>query len=90
MVLQFFLQLGILWEYIQSRCYIERILQMIKVKRYLGNTSSLEVHDTQKETTNCQLGEIKVDHRRWYDTLSEAKADRDYDNCSWCLGGSAR
>lgn len=61
-----------------------------KLKRYLGNTNTLEVHDTNNEDTNCQLDEISSEHRRWYDTLTEAKADRDYDNCSWCLGGSTR
>lgn len=63
---------------------------MIKVKRYLGNTNTLEVHDTQNERASCQLDEIKVEHRRWYDTLSEAKSDKPYDNCYWCLGSSTR
>lgn len=63
---------------------------MIKVKRFLGNTNTDEVHDTDAEKTNCQLDEIKTDHRKWYDTLAGAKADRAYDNCAWCLGGSTR
>ena len=63
---------------------------MIKVKRFLGNTNSLEVHDTQNEKTSCQLDEIKVEHRHWYDTLPNAKADKPYDNCHWCLGNSKR
>lgn len=63
---------------------------MIKLKRYLGNTNTLEVHDTDNENTNCQLEEIKADHRRWYDTLIQAKADENYDTCAWCLGGSTR
>ena len=63
---------------------------MIKLKRYLGNTNTLEVHDTENENTNCQLDEIKSDHRRWYDTLTAAKADEHYDNCAWCLGDSTR
>jgi hypothetical protein len=61
-----------------------------KYKRYLGNTNTLEVHDTQNENSNCQLDEIGSDHRRWYDTLSEAKRDLAYDNCYWCVGGSSR
>lgn len=61
-----------------------------KQKRYLGNTNNLEVHDTSNESSNCQLDEVKSEHRKWYDTLSEAKRDRDYDNCHWCLGGSTR
>lgn len=59
-----------------------------KVKRYLGNTNTLEVHDTDHENTNCQLDEIKSEHR--YDTLREARQDHAYDNCAWCLGDSAR
>lgn len=65
-------------------------VSMLKLKRYLGNINSLEVHDTQNEKTNCQLNEIKVEHRRWYDTLASAKADRSYDPCANCLPGSTR
>ena len=63
---------------------------MIKVKQFLGNTNTLEVHDTQNERTSCQLDEIKPEHRRWYDSLAEAKRDKPYDNCYWCVGGSTR
>ncbi len=63
---------------------------IVKSKRYLGNTNTLEVHDTQNEKANCQLDEIAVEHRKWYDTLAGAKADRSYDNCYWCVGGSTR
>jgi hypothetical protein len=63
---------------------------IVKVKRYLGNTNTLEVHDTQNENANCELDEIKPEHREWYDSLSEAKRDRSYDNCYWCIGGSTR
>lgn len=63
---------------------------MIKLKRYLGNTNTLEVHDTDNEKTNCQLDEILVAHRKWYDTLASAKADKSYDNCAWCIGSSTR
>lgn len=63
---------------------------MRKLKRYLGNTNTLEVHDTRNETRQCQLAEIKPEHRKWYDTLRQAKADRPYDNCHWCIGRSTR
>jgi hypothetical protein len=63
---------------------------VVKVKRYLGNSNTLEVHDTNNEKTNCQLDEIKSEHRHWYDTLTEAKADKAYDNCAYCLTGSTR
>lgn len=61
-----------------------------KVKRYLGNTNTMELHDTQDENTNCQLDEILSEHRKWYDTLTEAKNDYSYDNCAWCIGNLKR
>jgi hypothetical protein len=61
-----------------------------KPKRYLGNVNTLEVHDTSNEQTNCQIDEIAPEHRRWYDSLAEAKRDHPYDNCYWCLGASTR
>jgi hypothetical protein len=60
---------------------------VIKVKRFLGNTNTLEAHDTDNEKTNCELDEILASHRRWYDRLAEAKSDLEYDNCYWCIGG---
>ena len=61
-----------------------------KRKQYLGNTNTLEVHDTYNERLSCHLDAIKLEHRRWYDTLAEAKRDHRYDNCHWCIGGSSR
>ena len=51
---------------------------VLKTKRYLGNTNTTEVHDTANEQTNCELDQILLRHRRWYDTLTEAKADIAY------------
>lgn len=48
---------------------------VVKLKRFLGNTNTLEVHDADRESGNCQLDEIKLEHRRWYDTLAEAKRE---------------
>lgn len=56
-------------------------------KRYLGNKSTKQVHDTKNEQRNCQLSEIAVTHREWFDTLSEAKRNG-YDTCAYCLSGS--
>ena len=63
---------------------------VVKLKRYLGNSNTLEVHDTSNEKIGCHLDEITLAHRHWYDTLAQAKADRSYDNCAHCLGGSTR
>lgn len=61
-----------------------------KRKRFLGNTNTLEVHDTDNEQSNCQLDEIAEEHRKWYDSLAEARNDKDYDNCHYCIGDSER
>jgi hypothetical protein len=63
---------------------------VVKVKRFLGNSNTLEVHDTSREQTNCELDEITNEHRHWYDTIPDAKADKAYDNCAWCIGASTR
>lgn len=65
-------------------------MMIVKIKRYLGNTNTLEVHDTSNERTGCRLDEISTSHRQWYDSLAEAKRDKDYDNCAHCIGGSTR
>jgi hypothetical protein len=59
-------------------------------KRFLGDTGVLDVHDTLNRTSSCRLSHIAPERRRWYDSLSEAKRDRDYNFCPWCLRGSPR
>jgi len=58
---------------------------------YLGNTNKMEVHDLYNEQTNCQIKEIKTEHRKSFnpDTLEQARTEG-FDNCAWCLGGSKR
>lgn len=62
-------------------------------ERYLGNTSSNEVHDLDKEDTSengCQIDEIiAAGHDTPFDTLSAAH-EAGYDNCDKCLGDSTR
>ncbi len=62
----------------------------MKGEQYLGNTSKKEVHDLDKENTNCQIDEIiRAGHDRPFSSLQAAHA-AGYDNCAWCLGGSQR
>jgi hypothetical protein len=63
-------------------------------KRYLGNSDPdhLEVHDLENENTNCQIEEIIAagDAVTFSpDTLAQARSEG-YDDCAYCLGGSAR
>jgi len=57
---------------------------VIEIRRYLGNTLSVHVHDADHETPNCRLGNISAGNRRWYDSLEEARSDLDYEDCLWC------
>ena len=63
---------------------------MIKQKRFLGNTKTVEIHDALNENPSCQLDEIEIEHRRWYAALVEAYQDFDFSPCVWCLGSSTR
>ena len=57
--------------------------------RYLGNKNTMEVHDTENEQENCQLSEIKDDHKEWFSSLEQAHTEG-FDNCRWCIGNSKR
>lgn len=61
---------------------------VVEIRRYLGNTLSVHIHDADHETSNCHLGSISPENRRWYDSLKEARSDLRYEDCSWCMGGS--
>jgi hypothetical protein len=62
-------------------------------ERYLGNTSTKEVHDLDKEDTNkngCQIDEIiAAGNDTPFDSLAAAYA-KGYDNCAKCVGNSSR
>jgi len=59
------------------------------LKRYLGNSNTMEVHDTQNQKVGCKLDQINAQHQRWFDTHAEAQR-AGFDNCAWCLGNSKR
>jgi hypothetical protein len=61
-------------------------------KQYLGNTNTLEVHNLNVETDQCQVDEIlNAGHSVIFipDTLGQAHSDG-YDNCAYCIGNSTR
>ncbi len=53
--------------------------------RYLGNSVSEELHDTERMTPGCQLNEIRYDRRAFFATEAEARA-LGYDYCAYCFG----
>lgn len=58
---------------------------------YLGNTNTMEVHNLFTQTDNCQINEIKPEHKKYFnpDTLEQAHTEG-FDNCYYCVGGSTR
>ena len=65
----------------------------MKGERYLGNTSTTEVHDLDNEDTagnGCQIDEIiAAGNDKPFDSLNDAH-NAGYDNCAKCLTGSTR
>lgn len=61
---------------------------VVESRRFMGNTLTAHVHDADHETRNCRLGHISPGNRRWYDSLEEARSERDYEDCSWCMGSA--
>lgn len=59
-----------------------------RVTRWLGNTRTQEIHDTERENANCQLAEIAADRRFYFATEEDAR-ERGYDPCAYCLGREA-
>jgi len=57
--------------------------------QYLGNTNTKEVHNLFNRQTNCQINEIRFEHRRDFSSLAVAHA-QGFDNCAYCIGGSTR
>ncbi|CAM2079818.1 MAG: hypothetical protein NSGCLCUN01_04046 [uncultured Clostridium sp.] len=60
-------------------------------KRYLLNTNTWEVHDTYNYHTECMIYSMREEHKRFFDTLTEALAYPYYDGskhndgCAHCL-----
>ncbi|MFX0173459.1 MAG: hypothetical protein ACFE9L_16325 [Candidatus Hodarchaeota archaeon] len=56
--------------------------------RYLGNNNTMEIHDLEKQTTNCQIDEILEERKVWFNTLEDVKAairNEGYNSCAWCM-----
>ena len=59
-------------------------------ERYMGNTSTKEVHDLDNEQTNCQIDEvIRAGHDKPFTDLNVAHR-AGYDNCAYWMGSSNR
>jgi len=59
-----------------------------KPSRYLGNNNTMEIHDLDKQTKNCQIDEILEEHKVWFNTFDDVKADirhEGYNGCAWCM-----
>jgi hypothetical protein len=58
-----------------------------RVTRYAANVRTEELHDMENLTGNCQIEEIRPDHRYYFATLEQATA-AGYDLCAYCFGRS--
>lgn len=56
-----------------------------RMTRYLGNSNSREFHDLENLTANCQVNEIRMDHRFYLASIEQA-AEMGYDFCAYCFG----
>jgi hypothetical protein len=56
-----------------------------RATRYLGNSSTRELHDLQNEKPQCQIDEIRPDHCASFKTRKQAAA-LGYDPCAYCFG----
>lgn len=59
-------------------------------KRFLLNTKTNELHDLDKETSNCQIDEISKSHIMMFNTMLEASIylslnNKQTNGCYWCL-----
>lgn len=54
-------------------------------KRFIGNTSSKEVHDSTNPMSNCQISEIKEANQSEFEHLEDA-IDAGYSICFYCIG----
>ena len=52
--------------------------------RYLGNSSSEELHDLQNENVSCQINEIRYDRRVHFSSIEQA-LELGYDYCAYCF-----
>lgn len=53
--------------------------------RYLGNASSEELHDLENVSGACQIDQLRIDRRHYFDTTEQA-LEMGYDYCAFCFG----
>ena len=61
---------------------------VVEIRRYLGNTLSVHVHDADHEHPNCHLGRISSENRLWYDTSRKPGQTWATTTAPGALGGS--
>ena len=56
--------------------------------RYLADKNTKEIHDLYKSQVDCQIDEIKPEHRIMIDSIGEVLRyirEYEYNGCKWCL-----
>jgi hypothetical protein len=65
---------------------MRRYLGNMKGEKFLGNKSTMEIHDLDNEKSLCKISEIII--ARYdipFNSLYDANKKR-FDNCSYCIG----
>ena len=55
---------------------------------YLANSNTKEIHDLNNTQMNCQINEIKPEHRVLLQSIEDVKRWIEkfgYNGCKWCL-----
>jgi hypothetical protein len=56
-----------------------------RITRYLGNSSTRELHDLDQVTPQCQTNRIRPDNRFYHAGVAAAR-EMGYDFCAYCFG----
>jgi len=66
------------------RCRIWLTLAQHMPAVFLANSNTMQVHRVRSRNRNCQLCEIKQNHKVFFNSQAAANA-AGYDDCYWCL-----
>ena len=56
--------------------------------RYLANSNTKEIHDLHYTQLNCQIDEIKEEHKILLESIEDVERfieEHGYNGCKWCM-----
>ena len=61
------------------------IVLPVEQQQYLGNVSSMELHNLNNIKANCHIEIMLEENKRYFSSKAEA-LEMGYDHCAWCFG----